>query len=107
MKDTGYIVVLITCASAEEAERISRVLLERRKAACVNLASGISSRFWWQGRLDSAEEVLLVVKSRASLLEDIIRLVRENHSYQVPEVVALPIVGGNPDYLRWLEEETS
>ena len=69
--------------------------------------SSLASRFCWQGRRDSAEEVLLVVKSRASLLEDIIRLVRENHRYQVPEVVALPIVGGNPDYLRWLEEETS
>jgi periplasmic divalent cation tolerance protein len=65
----------------------------------------ISSRFWWQGKLDSAEESLLIVKTRASVLNQVVSLVKEHHGYDVPEVIALPIIGGNEDYLGWLSGE--
>lgn len=105
MEEFTYIIVFITTATTEEAQRISRALLEQRKAACVNIVPGVSSRFWWQGKLDSAEESLLIVKTKASLLNEIVTLVREVHSYDVPEVIALPIVGGNQDYLGWMGRE--
>jgi periplasmic divalent cation tolerance protein len=81
------------------------VLLNARKAACVNIAPKISSRFWWQGKLESAEESLLIVKTRASVLDEVVNLVKKHHSYDVPEVVALPIIGGNEDYLEWMGKE--
>ena len=104
--DRGLVVIFITAGTEQEAENISRVLVERRKVACVNIVPGINSLFRWQGEPDSAEEVLLVAKTRASLLPEVIEVVRETHSYDVPEVIALPVVGGNEDYLRWVVDET-
>ena len=106
MAESSYIVVLVTTGSPEEAKKISSALLEQKKAACVNIVPQVSSRFWWQGELDSADESLLIIKTRASLLDDIVKIVKELHSYEVAEVIALPIVGGNPDYLNWIGEET-
>lgn len=105
METSSYIVLLITTATAEEAQRISRALVEQRKAACVNIVPGVSSLFWWQGKLDSTEESLLIVKTKASLLSEIVTLVKEIHSYDIPEIIALPIVGGNQDYLEWIQKE--
>ncbi len=99
------IVLFITTADAEEAQRIADVLLKERKAACINIVSGVSSRFWWQGSIERAEESLLIVKSQAALLNQIVKLVKKHHRYEVPEIVALPIIGGNPDYLEWLAKE--
>ena len=102
-----YIVVLITATSVIEAQLISTALIENKKAACVNIIPQIDSLFWWQGKLDSAHESLLIVKSKASLLPEIIELVKELHSYTVPEIIALPVIGGNPAYLEWIDESTS
>ena len=66
---------------------------------------GVSSLFWWQGKLDSAAESLLIVKTRASVLSQVVNLVKQHHSYDVPEVIALPIIGGNQDYLEWMDRE--
>ncbi len=99
------IVLFITTADAEEASRIAEVLVKKRKAACVNILPGVSSLFWWQGKMERVDESLLMVKSRASLLDQIIKLVKEHHSYDVPEIIALPIIGGNPDYLKWIAKE--
>jgi periplasmic divalent cation tolerance protein len=99
-------VVLVTAASREEAERIARLLLERRSVACVNIVQGVQSLFWWQENLDSAQESLLIAKTRMSLVPQVIDLVRGAHSYTVPEVIALPIVAGNGDYLEWIDRET-
>jgi periplasmic divalent cation tolerance protein len=99
------IVLFITTANTEEASRIAEALLKERKAACVNILPGVSSLFRWQGKLEKAKESLLVVKSRASLLEQIIKLVKEHHSYDVPEIITLPVTGGNPDYLEWMAQE--
>ena len=107
MEESAYIVVLITVTGSQEAQQLSKLLLEQKKAACVNIISGVNSRFWWQGQLDSAEESLLIVKTKASLLPELINLVKEAHSYEVPEIIALPIIGGNEDYLTWIEGSVS
>jgi periplasmic divalent cation tolerance protein len=102
METADYIVVLVTTDSREEADKIARILVAERKAACVNIVPRINSLFWWEAKIDSAQENLLIAKSRASALPDIIDLVKKVHSYSVPEIIALPIVGGNPDYLKWI-----
>jgi periplasmic divalent cation tolerance protein len=105
MEESAYIVLFITTATVEEAQQISKVLLNQRKAACVNIVPKVSSLFWWQDKLDSAQESLLIVKTKASQLNEIVRLVKELHSYDIPEIIALPIVGGNQDYLEWIDKE--
>ncbi len=105
METSPYVVLLITTATVEEAQQISKVLLEQRKIACVNIVPRVNSLFWWQDKLDSAEESLLIVKTKASLLNEIVPLVKEIHSYDIPELIALPIIGGNQEYLEWLDKE--
>ena len=105
MSNSEYIVVFITTEAGEEAVLISKVLLEQRKAACINIIDGVNSMYWWQGKIDSTCESLLIVKTRGSLLEDIIQIVKEIHSNDVPEIIALPITGGNKDYLEWVGKE--
>jgi len=105
MKKQGEIVIFITTDSAEEARSIAALLLNQKKVACVNIVPGVDSFFWWQGKLDSARENLLIIKTKASLLDEIIDMVKGIHSYDVPEIIALPIIGGNKDYLRWIGDE--
>jgi len=105
LEEFADIVLFITTANAEEAQRIAGVLVKERKAACVNIVRRISSLFWWQDEVESAQESLLIVKSRASVLNQIVDLVKQHHSYDVPEIIALPIIGGNPDYLDWIGKE--
>ena len=102
---TDKIVVLNTCASAAEAETIARRLIEVRLAACVNVLAGARSFYRWKGVVEAADEWLLIIKTSrerfAALRAELERL----HSYEVPEIVALPIVEGAPNYLNWLEAE--
>jgi periplasmic divalent cation tolerance protein len=107
MKQQGEIVVFVTAGTEEEARRIAEMLLGQRKAACVNIVPEVDSLFWWQGKLDSAQESLLIIKTRGSLLPDVVSLVKGVHSYEVPEIIALPIVGGNEDYLKWIDSEVN
>ncbi len=102
-----YIIVFITIDSATEARQIAKALLERKKAACVNIVSEIESHFWWADNLELARESLLIVKTKAILLPEIINLVKSMHHYSTPEIIALPIVGGNPDYLDWIGNNVS
>jgi periplasmic divalent cation tolerance protein len=106
IKKTEHIVVFVTVADEEEARLISRVLLKQRKVACSNIIPAINSLFWWQEKIDSAHESLLVIKTKAALLDEVTQLVKEIHSYDVPEIIALPIIGGNQDYLEWIDSET-
>jgi periplasmic divalent cation tolerance protein len=106
MAKSGYVVAFITTASYEEARKIADALVAQRKAACVNIVPRVNSTFRWKGKIENAEESLLVVKTRARLFPEVVRVVKSIHSYKVPEIVALPIVEGNPDYLAWLKEET-
>jgi len=105
MKETGKVVIFVTTSTEEEAHKIAELLLGKRKAACINIVPRVDSSFWWQGKLESARESLLIIKTKASLLPEIIDLVKSVHSYTVPEVIALPIIGGNQDYLKWLDDE--
>lgn len=100
-----YIVVLITTPQTEEAKKISHKLIRDRIAACVNIIPQLNSIFWWKNKIEEADESLLIIKTTKNQLKELIRIVKENHSYSVPEIIALPIIGGNEDYLKWLEEE--
>ena len=96
------IVVLVTAKDAAQAEIISRRLLEKKLTACVNIVPGVRSLFWWEKKIDEAPETLLVIKSKGSLFEKIVTAVKAVHSYDVPEIIALPVVAGNDDYLKWV-----
>jgi periplasmic divalent cation tolerance protein len=99
------LVVLVTAGSQEEAEAIAQALVAERLAACVNVVPGITSVYRWQGKVQRDQECLLVVKSRRDVLDDLVRRVRELHSYDLPETIALPLVGGSAPYLAWLVGE--
>ena len=101
-----YVVVFITVDSQETAQKITDKLLTERKAACVNIIPKVESHYWWQDKIESANELLLIVKTRAVLLDDLIKLVKQNHPYTIQEIIALPIIGGNEDYLNWVDRET-
>jgi periplasmic divalent cation tolerance protein len=98
--------ISIACGSAEEAAAVTAALLDARLAACVQTIGPVESRYWWQGAQQTATEWVCVAKSRTALVDDITAAVRAVHSYEVPEVVATPIVGGSADYLAWVEAET-
>lgn len=104
---TGYVVVLVTAASEKEAAEITNVLLQMKKAACINVIPGVKSRFWWNGKIDNADEALLIIKTKTSVLPELIDLIKEVHSYTVPEIIALPIIAGNGDYLEWINVEVN
>ncbi len=102
----SHVIVFITIDSPANAQKLADKLLSAKKAACVNIIPKVSSQYWWQGKIEKADEVMLVVKTRGALLDELIALVKQNHPYTVPEIIALPIIGGNPDYLAWLDKET-
>lgn len=101
-----YVVVLITCPDEESAARISNTLLDMKLIACSNMIPSMKSVFWWHGKKHGASEVLLMLKTREALVKKIVRSVKKIHPYSVPEIIAIPIVGGNKGYTRWIEEET-
>jgi periplasmic divalent cation tolerance protein len=101
-----HIVVFITASSYEEAHKISEALVSQKKAACVNIVPRVNSIFTWKDKLEKSEESLLIVKTRTKLLPDVVTLVKWLHSYEVPEIIALPIIEGNEDYLEWIDKET-
>ena len=107
MENVERIVIFITCHDAEEAQNIAELLLEQRLAACVNIIPGINSSFWWEGKIDTATENLLMVKTRSTKLSEIVQSVKTVHSNTVPEIIALPVSGGNQDYLDWIDNEVS
>jgi periplasmic divalent cation tolerance protein len=104
---TAAVVVLSTAGSQEEAERIATALVEERLAACVNLVAPITSIYRWQGAVERAAEVLLVIKTRRARAAQLVARLRELHSYDVPEAIVLPITAGARPYLEWLGAETS
>ena len=100
--ETSYIVVLVTTPSREEAENVAQKLLEKRLIACANIVGPISSHFHWGGKLERAEEFLILMKSRVDLFEALSLQVKSLHSYKVPEIIALPVAAGSKNYLDWL-----
>jgi len=98
-----YMIVFMTASNREEAVKIVRTLLEERLIACGNLVESVFSLFWWKGKIEEEKEVLVIMKSHERLFKKLSKRVRELHSYDVPEILALPIVDGSPSYLDWLK----
>lgn len=99
--------VYVTAPSLAEAESLARLAVEGRLAACANILPAMRSLYWWQGRLETADEAVLLLKTTEALVPALTRALTEAHSYDCPCVVALPIASGNPDFLRWIEAETA
>ena len=102
--NTPTIVVLVTAKDKKEASKIARGLLEAKLIACANIVEGVGSLFWWQGKIDSSKEVCLILKTKKILFKKVIAQVKSLHSYQTPEIIALPIIAGSKDYLQWLDK---
>ncbi len=98
----AYVIVLVTTASKQEAEKIAQHLLKERLIACANIIGPVLSLFYWAGKTEKAEEFLIFMKSRNDLFEKLAETVKALHSYEVPEILVLPIVGGSKEYLSWL-----
>jgi len=99
--------VLITCKDQAEARAIGKALVEERLAACVNIVQGIESIYWWKGKIEEGSEALLLVKTRAGLVHDLMERVKKMHSYECPCIVVAPIVGGGEEYCAWVNKETT
>jgi periplasmic divalent cation tolerance protein len=102
---TDKIVVLNTCASTEEAQKVARALVEKRLAACVNIIPGVRSVYRWKDAIEEEEEVLLFIKTSRVLLDELRGEIERLHSYEVPEVIALSVVDGSERYLTWMSRE--
>jgi periplasmic divalent cation tolerance protein len=100
---TDKIVVLTTCATEADAEKLARALLAGRLAACVNIVPGVRSLYHWQGEIETADEVLLIIKTSRDLFGALSAEVAKLHPYEVPELLALPVVAGAQNYLDWLQ----
>jgi len=102
-----FIQIITTTASSDDAKRIAGVLVESRLAACVQIVGPIRSIYRWQGQIETAEEWQCWAKSRRDLYDEVEKTIRRLHSYDVPEILAMPIVAGHADYLAWLKKELS
>ena len=101
------VLVYTTWPSIVEAERAGRAIVERRLAACVNILPGMISHYWWEGKIERAEEVVMFVKTRAALAEAVRDAVKELHSYTTPAIMTLPVDDVDPDYQAWITKETA
>jgi len=101
-----YIVVFITASGQDEAKKIGSTLVSNKLTACSNIISSIQSIFFWKGKVCNENEVLLMLKSTRHNFSEIVTEVKKIHSYETPEIIALPIVEGSQDYLQWIEDET-
>jgi len=104
--DNPPIVILITCGNSDEAQTISNALVRRKLIACGNIIPNITSVFQWENKVTRDDEVLIVAKSQKSHFNAVVTAVKELHSYQTPEIIALPIISGSEDYLEWLAAST-
>jgi len=99
-------VVMVACKSASEARKIGGYLVEQKLVACANIIPGIESIFFWQGKLSQEKETLLILKTRKALFSRLVTAVKKLHGYQVPEIIALPVLAGEKNYLDWVAKET-
>ena len=103
---TDKIVVFTTCGSEEEARKLAAALVEKRMAACVNITAPVTSVYRWKGSVEEAKEWMLIIKSRRERFDELRMVLESAHSYELPEVLAIPVVDGSPNYLAWVEDET-
>jgi periplasmic divalent cation tolerance protein len=101
------IVVFITAPTKEQAQQIAKVILDQRLAACINIVGPVSSSFLWKGVIEKASEYLLVIKTKQDRFPDLTAAVKSSHSYDVPEIIGMPIVVGEDAYLSWIDSEVS
>jgi len=101
-----HLVVLVTTRDKEEALRIAEVLVSEKLCACANIVDSVTSVFTWKGSLERASECLMIIKSQLDVFTEMMNRIKEIHSYDVPEIIALPILSGNPSYLKWIDEVT-
>lgn len=99
-------VVLITAPNEDEAVKISKTLVEEKLAGCVNIVKNVRSIYSWQGKIEDDSEVLMIVKTKADLFEELEKRVKSIHSYTVPEIIGVKIKKGSENYLKWLDEVT-
>ena len=97
-----HIVILVTTKDVKQAQRIANSLLQDKLIACANIMGGVRSLFWWEGKIDSAKEALLILKTKKTLFRKAAAKIKSLHSYKTPEIIALPIVAGSKDYLKWI-----
>lgn len=105
MADTDRVLMYVTTSGEDEAARIARALVEERLVACANILPPVRSFYRWEGKVQDDREVVFVAKTTRALVSDVIRRVQEMHSYDVPAILALPILEGNADYLQWVGDE--
>ncbi len=98
--------VYITASNLEEARKIGKELVASRLAACVNIIGNMNSFYWWEGEIQDDREVILIAKTKETLVRELVEKVKSMHSYSCPCVVSLPVLGGNEDFLQWIESET-
>ncbi len=98
-----YCLMIFTAANQEEAEKIAQELVGKKMAACVNVFD-VASIYWWEGKIDRDTEALGMIKTRKDLIESIIEEIKVNHSYECPEVIAIPIIAGSKEYLDWIDD---
>ena len=100
-----YIQVFTTTEKKEDAKKIAKALAEKRLAGCIQIVGPIGSIYWWKDKVETAEEWLCFIKSKKSLYDELEKVIKEIHPYEVPEIIAMPIVRGSKDYLEWLKNE--
>lgn len=101
---TKFIIIFVTAASKKEAKQIISALIKKRLVACGNILDGVDSTFIWRGKVDSAKEVLIILKTKKNLFKKVASEIKRLHSYEVPEIIAMPIVEGGKKYLEWINE---
>ena len=104
---TKFCIILVTCGGEKQARRIAESLVEEKLAACVNIVPRVDSVFAWKGKVNRQRETLLLIKTRISLFSKLSHQVKKLHSYEIPEIIALPVLAGERKYLNWLQSETS
>ena len=102
---TNYIQAITTTETKTDAQAIASAVIEKRLAACVQIVGPITSTYWWQGEIETAEEWLCIIKSRQDLYPALEETILKVHPYDVPEILAVPVVTGHKDYLKWLDGE--
>mgnify|MGYP001563563255 CR=1 FL=1 len=99
-----YIIILSTAASRKEAVKIANILLKKKLCACVNIIDGLDSIYRWKGKVERSKENLLIIKTTKGMFEKVEKEIVKNHSYDTPEIIAMPVVTGNKRYLGWISE---
>ena len=102
----NFCILLVTCQSKKEANHIASSLLNKRLIACANIISDVNSKFWWNQKIDTAKEFLIILKARCKSFKKIEKEVKRLHSYKVPEIIAIPIIAGSKEYLGWIDNNT-